>query len=223
MLSYLIIAFIIVEILIWYEYKYTNYLQEKLKRSFIRISWSVMIASFISGCIIFPILEESVFRCASPALFGHYEWHAIINPIIFALIHFSNYKLNCSIKLTCYQVFITFLLGCYLMELGSLGEMIITHGIYNFIVITVELLMQRYYCPKLFDTSVKSYRSTNFYVEHKKTGKFIKSKSCSDLVSINPQPKIEYHMSQSYSVDIDTLPNTEINKSIKIFQNNRKY
>lgn len=221
MISYLIIPFILCQFAAWCIYRYTGYLQSRLEQTFSAITWPVYLRSLIVLSVVCPLIEEAVYRCAAPSMFGGFEHHKIIISVVFALTHSYNYTLYKSWMLTGIQVFYTFFLGYYLSGIESIWQQIGTHALMNFLAVNIELTMQRYVCPQLFDAEYCSKRwfiAKEFYCKHNKFGNFVKSSSCSNLADVTKQ-NTEYEKQQQNIKwhTLSELTYTDTNSSIKLF------
>lgn len=99
------------------------------------------LSSFLVLCIIIPFIEESIFRSCLVTLLDQIQYYKIIISSIFGLMHTYNvFTTNITtsnstrIIIGISQSIMTFFLGQFLIEL-SLGYAIISHMIYNCIVV----------------------------------------------------------------------------------------
>lgn len=119
----------------------TGIIIEVTSKSYDHQSNNLTVAAFFGIAIIIPIIEESVFRCTFPYLFGDLFddefYFQLINAVLFGLAHIFNWFLHYNMWKTLYQVVITSVLGWYLIDQHSLKHAMIIHMLYNTLTILV--------------------------------------------------------------------------------------
>lgn len=154
-----------------------------------------------SAIVVFPILEESVFRCTLPSIFGDNFYIKIICSIIFGLIHLFNIRIINNWIIIFYQSIITMFLGYYLTTFSSLLYMIIFHSLYNLISIAALIGM-------IYIIDPKCMSKTNNMVDMWKYSYTIKKdklRKCMSESRINKGVK-EYGNEDKY-INIDKINN----------------
>ena len=113
-------------------------------------------------CILVPIIEESIFRCALPSLFGHYTNFKLWNAILFSLMHLSNVHYGLSWKAAiCIQLPIAFGFGLYFDSLDNLTLSIIIHVFYDLVTVVTMVIISRIFLhlyPIKLPTIIKTSR-----------------------------------------------------------------
>ncbi|AYV82334.1 MAG: hypothetical protein Homavirus32_2 [Homavirus sp.] len=207
MIYILIAVWLVFQYLRWCEFTHTDILQQ-IQDSNAGMNFKKLLLITFPLCITIPFIEESVFRCALPTLFGNLWYFKILNAALFGCIHIANYQIIPSWKLTMYQVVMCMCLGYYLISLDSLVYAILIHIFYNIITTITHYMMMYIINPNTFslDNMLKKYK----YGYEVKNNKLRKSSSCGNLKNDV--------MSFGKWIDIMNLEDTDVNKSIKKFQ-----
>jgi hypothetical protein len=111
-------------------------------------------------CLIFPILEEIVFRGVLKKILYYCPYGNHINCLLFGLAHLINYKSNSNINAKyylAYQTISTIFLGFYLINLDDIYDCIIVHTIYNTIPFICCVLYS--HCYILDNNKVTDFKS----------------------------------------------------------------
>ena len=165
----------------WIFAQYLSYCKIFYTDTIIKLSIKNFILQIIVAGLLFPFVEESVFRSAFPIIFkdmfDNIFYYKLTNAVLFGLVHLANYIVTRNIKETGIQVILTTFLGFYLIECDTLINAIYYHSIYNIIGVCMSTIITYIIC-KMYPNKVINIVQSGMCISY---NPLKKSKSCSDI------------------------------------------
>lgn len=207
----------------WIFAQYLSYCRIFYTDTIIKLSIKNFILQIIVAGLLFPFVEESVFRSAFPIIFkdmfDNIFYYKLTNAILFGLVHLANYIVTRNIKETGIQVILTTFLGFYLIECDTLINAIYYHSIYNIIGVCMSTIII-YIRDKMYPNN----SINNPYPFGIGYNPLKRSKSCSDFryngkesTNIWKINKWKYH-----AIDINKKCYDNIRDSLNNYYNKRR-
>jgi hypothetical protein len=208
----MVIVSIFGQYLNWHETKKDESLQSKYSN----LSLKQWIQTMLVLTVMMPILEESLFRCSLPTIFGNSFNLRVIYSIMFGLVHVFNYIFTPNINLVGYQVVMTMFLGYYLSTLQTIQYAMFAHGFYNLIILLCQIAVAYF---NGFTQNINNKIDRWGYYYHIETSKLKKSTSDTKLCDIVKTKKnYEAKLMKFHYIYADKIVDEPLKKSIMEFQ-----